>query len=159
MTLRVDVQCASDAPEVPPAARLRRFARAAYAAASPAGAAAQLCVRLVGEQEGAALNAAYRGAARATNVLSFPFEAAARVEPPLLGDVVVCAPVVAREAAEQGKALDAHYAHLVVHGVLHLLGHRHEDEPQAARMEALEREALSRLGYPDPYAVQRGHAP
>lgn len=153
--LLVDVQRASDHPGVPDDASLRRWAGAAASGAALAG-AAQLSVRIVDLAEGVALNAAYRGKAGPTNVLSFAFDAPEHTQPPLLGDVVLCAPVVAREAAEQGKPLAAHYAHLVVHGVLHLLGHAHDAAADAARMEAIEREVLSGLGHADPYAETVG---
>ncbi|HRO63945.1 rRNA maturation RNase YbeY [Thermomonas sp.] len=116
---------------------------------------ADLAIRLVGAREGRALNRHYRGKDYATNVLSFPAELPEGlpkgVTLPLLGDLVLCAPVVAREAKEQGKPLAAHYAHLVVHGCLHLLGWDHEDPREAEAMEQLEREILAGLGLPDPY--------
>ncbi|WAT16079.1 rRNA maturation RNase YbeY [Xanthomonas fragariae] len=117
---------------------------------------ADLAVRLVDEKEGCSLNHHYRGKDYATNVLSFPAELPEGlpkgIKMPLLGDLVICAPVVAREAAEQGKSLAAHYAHLTVHGTLHLLGWDHEDEKEADAMEQLEREILADLGVEDPYA-------
>ena len=112
---------------------------------------ADLAIRLVDEKEGRALNHHYRGKDYATNVLSFPADLPDGVDLPLLGDLVICAPVVAREAREQGKDQAAHYAHLTVHGVLHLLGLDHEDEREAEAMEQLEREILAGLGLPDPY--------
>jgi len=114
---------------------------------------ADLAIRLVDSKEGTSLNRHYRGKDQPTNVLSFPAELPPGVElpMPLLGDLVICAPVVAREAAEQGKQLNAHYAHLTIHGVLHLLGLDHDDEREASAMELLEREILSGLGYGDPY--------
>ena len=116
---------------------------------------ADLAVRLVDAREGRSLNRHYRGKDYATNVLSFPAELPEGlpegVRLPLLGDLVLCAPVVAREAREQGKPLAAHYAHLTVHGVLHLLGWNHEDEREAECMEGLEREILAGLGVDDPY--------
>jgi len=112
---------------------------------------ADLAVRLVGEREGRALNLHYRGQNHATNVLSFPAELPHGVTLPLLGDIVLCAPVIAREARTQGKALNAHYAHLTVHGVLHLLGFEHGKRRDADVMELLEREILATLGLPDPY--------
>ena len=115
---------------------------------------ADLAIRIVDEREGCALNRHYRGKDYATNVLSFPAELPEGVKLPLLGDLVICAPVVAREAAEQGKPVAAHYAHLTVHGVLHLLGWDHEDEKEAEAMEQLERDVLAGLGLPDPYAAQ-----
>lgn len=111
---------------------------------------AALCVRIVGSKESAALNNRYRGRGGPTNVLSFPCDADLPGQP-LLGDLVVCAPVVIREAVEQGKCLRNHCQHLVVHGVLHLLGFDHEEQGQAERMEAAEREILARLGIADPY--------
>lgn len=120
---------------------------------------ADLAIRLVDAKEGRALNHHYRGKDYATNVLSFPAELPEGlpegVKFPLLGDLVICAPVVAREAAEQGKPLGAHYAHLTVHGVLHLLGWDHEDDREAEAMEQLEREILADLGIADPYAGER----
>ena len=116
---------------------------------------ADLAIRIVDEKEGRALNHHYRGKDYATNVLSFPAELPeglpAGVRLPLLGDLVICAPVVAREAREQRKPLAAHYAHLTVHGTLHLLGWDHEDPREADCMEQLEREILAGLGLPDPY--------
>ncbi|MCL1525316.1 rRNA maturation RNase YbeY [Xanthomonas nasturtii] len=117
---------------------------------------ADLAVRVVDEKEGCSLNHHYRGKDYATNVLSFPAELPEGlpkgIKMPLLGDLVICAPVVAREAAEQGKSLAAHYAHLTVHGTLHLLGWDHEDDKEADAMEQLEREILADLGIDDPYA-------
>ena len=116
---------------------------------------ADLAVRLVDAREGRSLNRHYRGKDYATNVLSFPAELPEGLPEgvtfPLLGDLVLCAPVVAREAREQRKSLAAHYAHLTVHGALHLLGWNHEDEREAECMEALEREILAGMGIDDPY--------
>ncbi|WP_303903355.1 rRNA maturation RNase YbeY [Thiohalomonas denitrificans] len=114
--------------------------------------ATQLTVRVVDEAESTALNGRYRGKHKPTNVLSFPFEAPPGVEFPLLGDLVICAPIVEREAMEQGKGQEAHWAHMVVHGCLHLLGYDHVDPAEAETMEALERRILASLGYRDPYA-------
>ena len=109
--------------------------------------AAELTLRFVGRKEGRALNTAWRGRDYATNVLSFPYE----TEPVLMGDLVLCWPVVKQEAADQGKSVEAHAAHLVVHGMLHLCGHDHEDEAQAEEMERIEQDVMAKLGYPDPY--------
>ncbi len=112
---------------------------------------ADLAIRLVDTKEGRAFNRHYRGKDYATNVLSFPAELPEGVKLPLLGDLVICAPVVAREAREQGKRLNDHYAHLTVHGALHLLGWDHDDEREAECMEQLEREILASLNIADPY--------
>lgn len=133
---------------LPAAASFRKWAAAA---ARGRIRKADLAIRLVDEKEGRSLNRHYRGKDYATNVLSFPADLPEGVGLPLLGDLVICAPVVAREAAEQGKPLAAHYAHLTVHGVLHLLGLDHEDEREAEAMERIEREVMAALGFPDPY--------
>ena len=112
---------------------------------------ADIAIRVVDEKEGHALNKHYRGKDYATNVLSFPAELPEGVTLPLLGDLVICAPVVAREAQEQHKTLAAHYAHLTIHGVLHLLGLDHDNDIEALVMETIEREILADMGYPDPY--------
>ena len=115
-----------------------------------------LTVRLVGEAESAALNGSFRGVKRQTNVLAFPVEYALGVrevvDEPELGDLVICAPVVAREADEQGKTLMQHYAHMTVHGCLHLLGYDHQTDAEADDMESMEIRILEYLGFPDPYA-------
>ncbi|MBB3184784.1 putative rRNA maturation factor [Halomonas fontilapidosi] len=111
----------------------------------------ELTIRFVDDAESQALNRDYRGRDRPTNVLSFPFESPPGIDLALLGDLVVCHPVVTREAAEQAKSLRAHYAHMVVHGTLHLLGHDHLEESEAEAMEALERDILAGLGIDDPY--------
>jgi probable rRNA maturation factor len=113
---------------------------------------AELSIRVVSAPEGRRLNRDYRGKDYATNVLSFPVELPEGVSLPLLGDIVLCAPVIAREAREQGKSRPHHYAHLTVHGVLHLLGHQHERPAQARRMERIETQLLETIGIPDPYA-------
>ena len=112
---------------------------------------ADIAIRVVDEKEGRALNKHYRGKDYATNVLSFPAELPEGVTLPLLGDMVICAPVVLKEAAEQGKTPAAHFAHLTVHGVLHLLGLDHDNDREAEAMEAMEREVLAELGFQDPY--------
>ncbi len=156
MALELDVQYATGSRAGLPARRsIESWVRAALAGRRRG---AQLAVRIVAEDEGRALNERYRRRGGPTNVLSFPFEHPERMRPPLLGDIVLCAPVVQREAADQGKPPRAHWAHLVVHGVLHLLGHDHERPREAARMEGLERKILAGLGYPDPYAAERAAA-
>ncbi len=146
--LDLSVENVSREPGVPGEADLRRWAEAALAGRRGA---AELAIRIVDEAEGAELNATYRHKQGATNVLSFPAELPAGVPLPVLGDLVICAPVVVREAREQGKPAEAHWAHLVVHGCLHLLDFDHQDESQAAVMESLERSILAGMGYPDPY--------
>ena len=136
---------------LPAPVSFRRWVAVALAGARRR-AAAELTIRIVGAAEGRALNHRYRGRDDATNVLSFAAELPPGLRLPLLGDLVICAPVVAREAREQDKPLAAHYAHLTVHGVLHLLGHDHQDEGAARRMEALETRMLAGLGIADPYA-------
>lgn len=111
----------------------------------------ELTIRFVDVEESRRLNRDYRGRDRPTNVLSFPFERPPGVDLPLLGDLVICHPVVVREAREQDKSQRAHYAHMVVHGTLHLLGHDHQEDAEAEAMEALEREILASLGIADPY--------
>ena len=108
---------------------------------------AQIAVRIVGEDEGRALNRDYRGKDYATNVLTFDYERA----PVVIADLVLCAPVVEHEAAEQGKPLEAHYAHLLIHGALHAQGHDHLRQRDAECMEAIERDAMRALGFDDPY--------
>lgn len=115
--------------------------------------ATEVSIRIVDIDEGLQLNRDYRQRAYATNVLSFPVELPAGVRSALIGDLVICADVVAREAREQGKPLRNHYAHMTIHGILHLLGHDHETDAEAERMEALERRILAKLGVPDPYHV------
>jgi probable rRNA maturation factor len=140
ITAQVTVQYASRVPGLPPATRLRRWARAAGSAD------AELNIRLVNAAEGRRLNHGFRGRDYATNVLTFAYS-----EQPPAADIVLCAQVVAREAREQGKTLEAHYAHLVVHGVLHAHGHDHENSAEARRMEALEVKILAGLGFANPY--------
>jgi probable rRNA maturation factor len=110
-----------------------------------------LSLRLVNEKEGAKLNQTWRGKTGATNVLSFPFETMAGVDLDFLGDIVICQPVVILEAAQQHKNLTAHWAHLFIHGFLHLLGYDHIQTAQAKQMEQLEIEILAQLGYANPY--------
>ncbi|GLR13872.1 rRNA maturation RNase YbeY [Chitinimonas viridis] len=137
----------------------KKLLRLWAAAALEAGLDASLTLRVVDEAEGRALNRDYRSKDYATNVLSFAFnegEAMPGMDDIMMGDLVLCAPVVEREALEQGKTLEAHWAHLVVHGVLHLQGYDHMDEVEAEAMEALETAILQSLGYPDPYLSEKG---
>ncbi len=140
--LRLSVQYPGGSRDAPTRPQVRRWVRASCALA------AEVAVRFVGSAEGQALNRDYRGKDYATNVLSFPYETGERI----CGDLVLCRAVVEREAQEQGKKPEAHYAHMVVHGMLHLQGYDHETgSADARRMEALERKILSALGYADPY--------
>jgi len=123
-------------------AQVRRWARAALKVS------AEITVRIVGAAEARSLNRRYRRRDYAANVLSFSYTSQRGM---VRGDIVLCSPVIRREALAQGKALDAHFAHLIVHGLLHLQGHRHAGRREAARMEALEKKLLAKLGYPDPY--------
>ena len=116
--------------------------------------AVEVSIRVVDAAEGQALNLKYRHKDYPTNVLSFPAELPAGVDVPLIGDLVLCASVVAKEAHDQGKPVDHHYAHLTVHGVLHLLGYHHETVAEARAMEAIEVQVLESLGIPDPYGVR-----
>ena len=153
--LRVDVQFAARSPWVPAAADLRRWARAAFAAAegdrSTVSPNLEMCIRVVGIASGRSMNRRFRGIDKPTNVLSFPASGEERQYAGALGDLVVCAPVVAREARQQHKRMAPHWAHMVVHGVLHLLGHDHQNDRQARAMERLEVEILRGFGYQNPY--------
>lgn len=113
--------------------------------------AEELLIRLVGKEESRRLNAQFRNMDKPTNVLSFPADLPPEIKLPLLGDIVICANLVGSEAAEQGKSLESHWAHLTIHGILHLLGYDHQNEKAAAKMESLESYILKSLGYPDPY--------
>lgn len=144
----VEVQYACEGAGIPGDAAIRRWVGAVL---GDQGAPAELTIRIVDEEEGRALNSAYRGRTNATNVLSFPFEAPPGIHLPILGDIAICAPVVQAEAREQGKVPAAHWAHMVVHGVLHLLGYQHDADADAEEMEALEVAILRELGFPDPY--------
>ncbi len=141
-------------PGVPGTALLSRWAEAAIDGAGGDADGRELTVRVVGEAESRELNRAWRGKDRPTNVLAFPAGPAGdgpAVSEYPLGDLVVCAPVVLREAEAQGKTAESHWCHMVVHGTLHLLGFDHQTAAEAARMEALEIDVLARLGFPDPY--------
>lgn len=152
LTLDVAVSYACPRKGVPAAPSFRRWVNTALESRIRE---ADLAIRIVDADEGRALNRHYRGKDYATNVLSFPAERPPGLPKnakfPLLGDLVICAPVVAKEAASQNKPLAAHYAHLTVHGCLHLLGWDHEDDADAHAMEQLEREILAGLGIADPY--------
>jgi len=140
--LALHLQVVSRAAPVPASAQIRRWARAALKGS------AEITVRVVGAAEARTLNRRYRGRDYAANVLSFPYVLRHGL---VQGDIVLCAPVIAREALTQGKTVEAHLAHLTVHALLHLQGYDHLRRRDAARMEALEKKLLAKLGYPDPY--------
>ena len=147
--IELDLQLATDASKLPAEAQLRRWVELALRQRT---ADSELTIRLVDAEEGQELNRTYRHKDYATNVLSFPAEVPdGLLDIPLLGDLVICVPVVEREAREQNKSPEAHWAHLVIHGCLHLLGYDHIDDEEAEEMEGLERQLLAELGYPDPY--------
>jgi len=150
MNFALDVQIATKYSGVPPKATIGRWARAALKGLRRKKLA--LAVRIVDSHEGAALNWRYRHKKGPTNVLSFPFEPPAGVRSPVLGDLVICAPVVRREARARALPERAHWAHMVVHGILHLRGYDHENNKDAARMESRESRILKGLGFSDPYA-------
>jgi probable rRNA maturation factor len=140
--LWMDIQNVSTLAGIPSDALFRKWARKALRVN------AEITLRIVDEAEGRALNKEYRGKDYATNVLTFPL----LEEPFIMADILICAPVVAKEAKEQGKTLEAHFAHLMVHGVLHAHGYDHEVPAQAELMESIEIQTLTNLGYANPYA-------
>ncbi len=142
--LSLAVQYATKPQSTPTRHQFRKWATAALARD------AEIALRIVDAEEGRELNRDYRSKNYATNVLTFPLED----DPVLMGDIVLCAPVVEKEAAEQNKPLEAHYAHLVVHGILHMQGYDHENNDDATVMEALETQIVTKLGYADPYRIQ-----
>ena len=151
MTLLIDIQNPENYTTLPAEDDLLHWAQAAWQGEGEAG----VVVRIVGEAESQELNRAYRGKDYPTNVLSFPYDA-----PPIpledgeteyLGDLAICLPVMEREAAEQGKTATQHWAHLLIHGLLHLQGYDHITDDEAEEMEALETQILASLGFPDPY--------
>ena len=141
--LKFSLQIASQLANIPTKNLFKKWAKAALRIDT------EVTIRIVDADEGRALNLAYRKKDYATNVLTF----ALSEEPHLMGDVVICAPIVAKEAAEQNKTLEAHFAHLTVHGILHLHGYDHEDAHQAELMESIEIQILTKLGYPNPYLI------
>jgi probable rRNA maturation factor len=150
MAIILDLQQASSANDLPTEAELLRCLEAAV---SPFQADAEVTIRIVDETESQQLNFDYREKDKPTNVLSFPFQCPPGIELPLLGDLVICAQVVAREAQEQQKTLQAHWAHMVVHGSLHLLGFDHINDADAEEMEAEEIQILQELGFANPYLI------
>ena len=152
VSLQIDIQRACSASTVADE-DIRNWIASALAHRHPD---AEVSVRLVTEEEMTRLNHQYRGRDSATNVLSFPADLPADLEHPLLGDIVICSAVVAREAVEQGKGEQQHWAHMLVHGCLHLLGYDHVDAQEAELMESLETTILQSLGYPCPYTGKAG---
>ena len=148
--IELDLQIASSGDRLPALADFQAWCAIALRQRT---ADSELTIRLVDEAEGRELNHTWRHKDYATNVLSFPADVPDDLlDIPLLGDLVICVPVVEREAVEQGKTLEAHWAHLVIHGCLHLLGYDHIEDEEAEEMESLERILLAELGHPDPYA-------
>lgn len=147
MTTEIAVQVATRFEPVPAADELRAWAAAALQGLNEV----ELVIRLVDEAESRELNARYRNIDSPTNVLSFPADLPESVDVPLMGDIVICAPLVSEQAAVQGKPVKQHWAHLVIHGVLHLLGHDHVEDSDAEEMETIEISLLRGLDIPNPY--------
>ena len=144
----IDVQRAVDVGDLPDDKDFREWVEAVLACDNHG---VEVTIRLVDIQESAKLNEQYRHRSGPTNVLSFPFEPLPGVPSLLLGDLVICAPVVRQEAVDQGKTERAHWAHMVVHGLLHLQGYDHQTDGDAEHMETLEKKILGELGFADPY--------
>ena len=151
MIIDLQITCEQESG-LPTAEQIEQWATAAV---QPQSDEVEMTVRIVDEAESHALNLNYRGKDRPTNVLSFPFECPDEVELPLLGDLVICRQVVEREAQEQDKPLMAHWAHMVVHGSLHLLGYDHIEDDEAEEMESLETQIMTGLGFADPYLSEK----
>ena len=149
MNYQIDIESNSGSQLIPPATALEGWITAALQSQNLEE--AEVSLYIVDEKESQELNAQYRGKDKPTNVLSFPADIPEEVGIPLLGDLVVCAPVVEREAGEQGKSLEAHWAHMLVHGSLHLLGFDHIHDDEAEVMESLETKIVTGLGFPAPY--------
>ncbi|HGN1707399.1 TPA: rRNA maturation RNase YbeY [Providencia rettgeri] len=149
----LDLQIACDNPEGLPSEAL--FERWLAAVLPKFQAQSEVTIRIVDEAESHHLNLTYRGKDKPTNVLSFPFEAPPEIELPLLGDLIICRQVVEQEAVEQQKTAEEHWAHMVIHGCLHLLGYDHIEDDEAEEMEGLETEILAELGYDDPYLAEK----
>jgi len=149
MPLLINLQLAVSGKQIPGKKQFQSWADAAGDICT--GENRELTIRVAGEQEVAELNSRYRHKTGPTNVLSFPFEDPPGLVTGVLGDLVLCAPVILREAEEQDKTAEAHWAHMLIHGVLHLCGYDHIEPDQADEMEALETTILARLGYPPPY--------
>ena len=148
MAIRVDVQYMCESPSLPGKKQIKTWAEAALKNLREN---AEFTVRIVDRQEGTELNERWRQAKGPTNVLSFPAEGLEEIAPELLGDIVICAPVIEDEAKQQDKSPDAHWAHMIVHGILHLLSYDHIKQQDADIMEALEIKILEKIGYKNPY--------
>ena len=155
MAVLLDIQLVSEHDGIPEPEHMQRWLDAALKDRHPD---AEVVVRIVDEQESRELNLRYRDQDKPTNVLSFPIEVPTAVQSEmewkLLGDLVICAPVVASEAMQQGKSLEAHWAHMLIHGALHLCGYDHQNDVQANEMETLETEIITGLGFAPPYASE-----
>jgi len=147
MTAEIELQLKTAAVNLPISDDFKQWASAALRDTHKNS----VVIRLVDSAEGRQLNRDYRGVDKPTNVLYFPYEAPAEIADEFLGDMIICAPVVEQEARQQNKPLKAHWAHMVVHGMLHLQGYDHQGDEQAEEMERLEGEILATLGFPDPY--------
>ena len=155
MTIELELQIASNAQTLPHPSQFREWVGSTLSERMDE---AQLTIRIVDEEEMTELNETYRKKQGPTNVLSFPADINPEIEMPLLGDIVICASVVQRESSDAEIDLLAHWAHMVVHGTLHLLGYDHIQKDDAELMEALEEEILTEMGYPAPYGDKRPHA-
>lgn len=144
--LQLNLQVATNSSYIPSKKQFNTWAKATLRVDT------EVTIRIVDSEEGRILNSAYRGKDYATNVLTFPLAE----DPYLIGDIVICAPIAESEANIEKKSLEAHYAHLIVHGVLHLHGYDHENEDQAALMESIEVTTLQKLGYANPYLIIEG---
>lgn len=150
MSYHIDIESNSQSSTIPASDQIERWIIAALHTQHIKD--AEVSVYIVDEQESQQLNAQYRHKDKPTNVLSFPADLPEEVDIPLLGDLVICAPVVEQEALEQAKSLDAHWAHMLIHGTLHLLGFDHIEDDDAEAMEALETDIMTSLNYPAPYS-------
>lgn len=158
MNLVIDLQLASENQEgLPSQAQFEKWVNQALTLQAQTAdyPETEITIRIVDEAESHELNLTYRGKDKPTNVLSFPFEVPEGIELPLLGDLIICRQVVEREAVEQQKPLDAHWAHLAIHGTLHLLGYDHLTDEEAEEMESLETEIMQSLGFEDPYISEK----
>jgi probable rRNA maturation factor len=144
--IKIDLQIAVKDKSIPNKKDFTKWLNCATKIIPPPKHKNEICIRIIDEQESAALNKTYRHKSGATNILSFAYQ-----DDELLGDLAICAPLIIEQAQQQNKELIAHWAHIVIHGYLHLLGFEHQNNQEAAKMEQLEVEILQKLGYPDPY--------